>query len=151
MRESVKAAVLGVLLCGFLVAGCFDELLELMPDDGWGNNHSFDDAADITTEQFPGVVAGALITSPEDWFKFDAAGDATLAIICTPDLDENDVLLSLYNSDGVWLDDGLVVGSTVTLDYTGIGSGDPVTYYLLVEYVGIAGGDVYALTWDALP
>ncbi|MHC4250718.1 MAG: hypothetical protein ACYS9X_16445 [Planctomycetota bacterium] len=133
MRALAKMAFLGVLVSGLLGAGCFDDFVELLPDDGWGSNHTFDNAADITAEQFPTVLAGALITSPEDWFKFDTTDDLTVTVICTPNLLPDDVQITLYDSGAGLLATGAVNGGNVELTYAPGGSGVAVTYYLLVE------------------
>ena len=124
MRRLTKAAVLGLLLVGFLGGGCFDEFIELLPDDGWGSNHSFDNAADITSEQ-ASILAGALITSPEDWFRFTTTDDLTVTVVCTPNLSPDDVELTLYDSGAALLATGVVNGGNVELSYVGVGAAIP--------------------------
>ncbi|MHC5054975.1 MAG: hypothetical protein ACYTKD_09700 [Planctomycetota bacterium] len=150
MRALAKTAFLGVLVSGFLGAGCFDEFVELLPDDGWGSNHTFDNAADITAEE-ANILAGALITSPEDYFVLTTASVGTLFITCTPQVEVNDVEVLLYDSGYNLLDSGTVNVDTLEITYDAGGSGAPVgTYYILVSYIGALGGDSYVLTWSLL-
>ncbi len=150
MRGFTRTAFLGVLVSALIAPGCLDDLLGLVPDDEWGNNHSFSDAADITSREND-PLNGVLLTSPEDYFVLTTGTVGTLFITCTPAVDVNDVDVSLYDSGHGLLVSGTINGPTLEITYDDGGSGAPAgTYYILVEYTGALGGDTYILTWSLL-
>jgi len=155
MRGPAKTALLGVLFSALIAPGCLEELLEFFPDDDWGNNHSFDTAANITDEE-SNPLSGGLVFSSTDYFYIDfMSGGTELVIDCTPiTFDLSGLTLSIYDKDRnpLTADSVTDAGGIRTLKYNDSGSGVLAErYYILVEGTGSVPSADYGLEWNLTP
>jgi hypothetical protein len=157
MRGSMKTVVACLLVCGLFGGGCLDVLGELLPDDGFGLNHDFDSAYDITGDEAT-ILFGSHMSYPEDYFVVTVSSSpTTLTVTCTPDSgDDADIDVRLYYEGDPPAEltptvDDTPGDSTFVISYLIDGSGSaPIgDYYIVVEYLGTSDVNGYELTWAA--
>ena len=140
MRGPAKTALLAVLFSALIGPGCFDDLLELVTADQWGDNHTFAEAADISTRSGEDLD-GLIVTSAPDYFVITTAGTGDLTVTCTANVDINELSVTIYDNAAPpqpvtpVSDTTLLLTRTVVFNDGGSGAAAG-TYHMCVQYTG---------------
>jgi len=148
MRGPVKTALVAVLVSSLIAPGCVEELLELLSTDEYEPNDTHAEAADITDSH---VVNADFILDTVDWYVVETTDDVEFSVAVTPLGSISDITVTLYDGGENWLaddDDGAADSNAQTIVYPAPGSsGNPIFYYIEVEYTGSADAELYGLVW----
>lgn len=153
MRGFTRTAILGVLLSGLLGAGCLQQILEQLSPDIYEPNDTHGTAPDISGSS---TIDADFIGDTIDWYMVTAPDDKAFTVSCALVLGPiTDITLTLFDDTESWLadgDDGTLIPDTQTIVFPAPGSsGNPIDYYIRVQYTGASPVELYVLTWSVAP